>query len=88
MNSLLIIPFAFFFSFLLVGGDSMPRRADVPTYFVEMLEGLMLICFAVAVYLERRWHVIAERLRGRPDDRVESETSSGVAPLEGLEGSS
>ena len=59
LNSLLIIPFAFFFSFLLVGGDSMPRRADVPTYFVEMLEGLMLICFAVAVYLERRWHVIA-----------------------------
>lgn len=88
LNSLLLIPFAFFFSFLLVGGDSMPRRADVPTYFVEMLEGLMLICFAVAVYLERRWHVISERLRGRPDDRVEPESSSGVASLEGLEGSS
>ena len=66
----------------------MPRRADVPTYFIEMLEGLMLICFAVAVYLERRWHVIAERLRGRPDDRVEPETSSGVGALEGLERSS
>ncbi len=88
LNSLLLIPFAFFFSFLLVGGDSMPRRADVPTYFVEMLEGLMLICFAVAVYLERRWHVISDRLRGRPDDRVEPETSSGVGALEGLEGSS
>jgi simple sugar transport system permease protein len=88
LNSLLIIPFAFFFSFLLVGGDSMPRRADVPTYFVEMLEGLMLICFAVAVYLERRWHIISERLRGRPDDRVEPDTSSGVGALEGLEGSS
>jgi simple sugar transport system permease protein len=88
LNSLLIIPFAFFFSFLLVGGDSMPRRADVPTYFVEMLEGLMLICFAVAVYLERRWHVISEGLRGRPDDRVEPETSSGVESLEGLEASS
>ena len=25
----------------------MARRADVPTYFIEMLEGLMLICFAV-----------------------------------------
>lgn len=88
LNSLLLIPFAFFFSFLLVGGDSMPRRADVPTYFVEMLEGLMLICFAVAVYLERRWHVISDRLRGRPDNRVEPETSSGVGALEGLEGSS
>jgi simple sugar transport system permease protein len=55
LNSLLIVPFAFFFSFLLVGGDSMARRADVPTYFIEMLEGLMLLCFAVTVYLERRW---------------------------------
>ncbi len=55
LNSLLIVPFAFFFSFLLVGGESMPRRADIPTYFIEMLEGLMLLCFAVAVYLERRW---------------------------------
>ncbi len=55
LNSLLIVPFSFFFSFLLVGGDSMARRADVPTYFVEMLEGLMLLCFAVAVYLERQW---------------------------------
>ncbi|MBX3069207.1 MAG: ABC transporter permease [Thermomicrobiales bacterium] len=55
LNSLLIVPFAFFFSFLLVGGDSMARRADVPTYFIELLEGLMLLCFAVAVYLERRW---------------------------------
>lgn len=88
LNSLLLIPFAFFFSFLLVGGDSMPRRADVPTYFVEMLEGLMLICFAVAVYLERRWHIISERLRGRPDDRVEPETSVGPGALEGLETSS
>lgn len=55
LNSLLIVPFAFFFSFLLIGGDAMARRADVPTYFIGMLEGLMLLCFAVAVYLERRW---------------------------------
>ncbi|MGE3797366.1 MAG: ABC transporter permease, partial [Thermomicrobiales bacterium] len=55
LNSLLIVPFAFFFSFLIVGGDSMARRADVPTYFIELLEGLMLLCFALAVYLERRW---------------------------------
>ncbi|CAN5521738.1 ABC transporter permease [soil metagenome] len=55
LNSLLLVPFAFFFSFLLIGGDSMARRADVPTYFIAMLEGLMLLCFAVTVYLERRW---------------------------------
>jgi general nucleoside transport system permease protein len=55
LNSLLLIPFAFFFSFLLIGGEAMARRAEVPTYFIAMLEGLMLLCFAVAVYLERRW---------------------------------
>jgi len=54
LNSLAIVPFAFFFSFLLIGGESMARRADVPSYYVQMLEGLMLIFFAFAVYLERR----------------------------------
>ena len=55
LNSLAIVPFAFFFSFLHVGGQSMPRRADVPTYFIQVLEGLMLIFFACSVYLERRF---------------------------------
>jgi len=31
----------------------MARPLGIPTYFVEMLEGLMLICFAVATYFER-----------------------------------
>ncbi len=62
LNSLLIVPFAFFFSFLIIGGDSMARRADVPTYFVELLEGLMLLCFAFTVYLERRWTSRAPKL--------------------------
>jgi simple sugar transport system permease protein len=53
LNPLWLPPFAFFFSFLLIGGESMPRRADVPTYYVEMLEGLMLIFFAAVVFLER-----------------------------------
>jgi ABC-type uncharacterized transport system permease subunit len=53
LNAVWLIPFAFFFSFLLIGGESMPRRADVPTYYVEMLEGLMLIFFAAVVYFER-----------------------------------
>ena len=53
LNAVWLIPFTFFFSFLLIGGQSMPRRADVPTYYIEMLEGLMLLCFATVVYLER-----------------------------------
>jgi ABC-type uncharacterized transport system permease subunit len=55
LNAVWLIPFAFFFSFLIIGGESMPRRADVPTYYVDMLEGLMLIFFAAVVYLERRY---------------------------------
>jgi simple sugar transport system permease protein len=61
LNSLAIVPFAFFFSFLTIGGDSMARRADVPSYFVEMLEGLMLIFFAFVVYLERRFGALGRR---------------------------
>ncbi|MGH2558952.1 MAG: ABC transporter permease [Thermomicrobiales bacterium] len=53
LSSLWLIPFAGFFAFLIAGGDVMPRRADIPTYYVEMLEGLMLLFFAVAVFLER-----------------------------------
>lgn len=53
LNSLWVIPFAAFFSFLLFGGEMMARSADIPAYFVEMLEGLALGFFAVAVYLER-----------------------------------
>ncbi len=53
LNSLWIIPFAYFLSFLAIGGEMMARPLGIPTYFVEMLEGLMLLCFAVATYFER-----------------------------------
>jgi ABC-type uncharacterized transport system permease subunit len=53
LSSLWIIPFAYFLSFLAIGGEMMARPLGIPTYFVEMLEGLMLICFAVATYVER-----------------------------------
>ena len=53
LNSLWIIPFAYFLSFLTIGGEMMARPLGIPTYFVEMLEGLMLLCFAVATYFER-----------------------------------
>jgi ABC-type uncharacterized transport system permease subunit len=58
LKPLWLIPFAAFFSFLNIGGEMMARPKDIPTYYVEMLEGLMLLFFAVAVYFER---VIAAR---------------------------
>ena len=53
LNSLWLIPFAYFLSFLAIGGEMMARPLAIPTYFVEVLEGLMLLCFAVATYFER-----------------------------------
>ena len=53
LNSLWLIPFAYFLSFLAIGGEMMARPLGIPTYFVEMLEGLMLLCFAVATWFER-----------------------------------
>ena len=53
LNSLWLIPFAYFLSFLVIGGEMMARPLGIPTYFVEMLEGLMLLCFAVAAWVER-----------------------------------
>jgi general nucleoside transport system permease protein len=53
LNSLWIVPFALFLSFLTIGGEMMARPLGIPTYFVGMLEGLMLLCFAVATWFER-----------------------------------
>lgn len=72
LNSLAILPFAFFFSFLHVGGVSMPRRADIPTYYVQVLEGLMLIFFACSVYLERRFASAVARTRTDDFERTTS----------------
>lgn len=55
LNGLLVIPFAYFFAFLLFGGEMMARTARIPAFYVPMLEGLMLIFFAVSVYFERRF---------------------------------
>jgi simple sugar transport system permease protein len=55
LNSLWILPFAYFFSFLAIGGEMMARPLEIPTYFTEVLEGLMLVFFAVAVYFERKF---------------------------------
>ena len=81
LNSLAILPFAFFFSFLLVGGASMPRRADVPSYYIEILEGLMLIFFACSVFVERRLTAGGRRVRADEVERaaVSPATAGGDA---------
>lgn len=53
LNSLWIVPFAFFLAFLSIGGEMMARPLGIPTYFTDVLEGLMLLCFAVATFFER-----------------------------------
>ena len=54
LRALAVIPFAALLSVLVIGGDSMSRRADVPVEYVSVLEGLMLIFFALAVWFEGR----------------------------------
>jgi simple sugar transport system permease protein len=79
LSSLAVIPFAFFFSALLIGGDSMSLRANVPTYYVDMLEGLMLIFFAFAVYLERRLFTARDRVSADETELAPIPASAGEA---------
>ncbi|MEW5722196.1 MAG: ABC transporter permease [Thermodesulfobacteriota bacterium] len=55
LNGWAVIPLAFFFSFLLVGGEFVARDQNVPVFFVHVLEGLTLLFFAASEYLEKRW---------------------------------
>ena len=60
LHPLAIVPFTAFFALLLVGGAAMPRRAGVPTAYIDLLEGAMLLFFAAATIAERRWRQRAE----------------------------
>ena len=53
LRPLALIPFAMFLAFLAVGADFMPRAAGIPTSFVEVLEGFMLVGLALATAFER-----------------------------------
>ena len=53
-NGWAVVPLAFFFSFLSVGGEFVARDQGVPIFFVHMLEGLTLLFFAASEYLEKR----------------------------------
>jgi simple sugar transport system permease protein len=46
------IGFVFFFSALMIGGDSAARRVGVPQHFVLVLVALLLIFLAVVEYLD------------------------------------
>lgn len=55
LNGWAVIPLAFFFSFLAVGGEFVARDLGVPVFFVHVLEGLTLLFFATSEYIEKRW---------------------------------
>jgi simple sugar transport system permease protein len=76
LNSLWLLPFAFYLSFLSTGGEMMARPLGIPTYFVGMLEGLMLLCFAVATWFERLRSPFAR------EDKVEVGAAAAGEPLE------
>jgi len=52
-NAIMVIILAYFFSFLLLGGEMMSRVLKIPVFFVAILEGLMLIFFATTDYFEK-----------------------------------
>jgi ABC-type uncharacterized transport system permease subunit len=54
-NGIAVIPLAYFFSFLSIGGEFMSRAADVPVFFVQVTEALMLIFFGVSEYIKKRY---------------------------------
>jgi simple sugar transport system permease protein len=55
LNGFWVIPLAYFFAFLDFGGEMMARTAQIPAFFVPMLEGLMLIFLAISAYVEREY---------------------------------
>jgi len=55
-----VIGFTFFFSALMIGGDSAARRVGVPQHFVLVLVALLLIFLAVVEYLD---HVRRKKVR-------------------------
>jgi simple sugar transport system permease protein len=55
LNGWAVIPLAFFFSFLSIGGEFVARDLDVPVFFIHVLEGLTLLFFSASEYFEKRW---------------------------------
>ena len=53
LNVLAVIPLAAFFGVLSIGGDYATRRADLPSDFMLLFMGLMLLFMVVTQYLSR-----------------------------------
>jgi simple sugar transport system permease protein len=53
LNGWAVIPLAFFFSFLAVGGEFVARDLGVPAFFVHVVEGMTLLFFAASEYIEK-----------------------------------
>jgi simple sugar transport system permease protein len=60
LNALTLIPFAAFFSVLSIGGELAARRADLPSDFLLLVIGLVLLFMVVTQYLSDK------RERGEP----------------------
>ena len=54
LNGWAVIPLAFFFSFLAVGGEFVARDLGVPAFFVHVIEGITLLFFAASEYFDKR----------------------------------
>jgi simple sugar transport system permease protein len=54
LKPLALVPAAAFLAVLTIGGELASRPAETPVSFVSLLEGLLLLCLAVAAALERR----------------------------------
>jgi len=54
LNGIAVIPLAYFFSFLTIGGEFMSRAANVPVFFVQIIEALMLIFFGISEYIQKK----------------------------------
>jgi len=54
LNGWAVVPLAFFFSFLAVGGEFVARDLGVPAFFIHVLEGMTLLFFVASEYFDRR----------------------------------
>ena len=53
LNGYAVIGFTFFFSALMVGGESAAHRIGIPQYYVLVLVSLLLIFLALVEYLDQ-----------------------------------
>ncbi len=53
-NGHAVIAFVFVFAVLVIGGESAARRLDVPTYFVLVLVGLLMLFFTITEHVDNR----------------------------------